>query len=103
MINTVTRSNTDQPVLYMLLKGVAVVYVGQTKDIYSRLWMHMTRENKDWDVAVTCHVDCANINEAETWLIANSNPSLNVSRPQYLSAQTFHTARPSRPTRTART
>jgi hypothetical protein len=66
---------------YLLWKGGKVIYVGQSVNVLSRIGVHLSNPQKDFDGYSYSHVR-GNLNDAEAELIAKYKPSCNYDMPR---------------------
>jgi len=65
--------------VYILFnKDYEVVYVGQSRSIYMRVYRGHKKSNKTWEYAKAVHItDYAEMVEFEAWCISKYNPKYN--------------------------
>jgi len=68
------------PCVYILMKDIHPVYVGQTVNLFNRLYNH-ANDGKEYDHVVFHAVPKKDLNVVEGYLIASLNPTLNIKRP----------------------
>lgn len=83
------KKNYQVSGIYYLIKGDEIVYVGQARNIFSRISTHIMEKEKDFDYCTVISIPYENLSEVETEEIFKHRPIYNTNIPRNNIYKTF--------------